>query len=87
MYHYVRELQYTRYPKIKALLRKKDDLGSESDFPSIILDSFERLGIHDYSNEDSVCIMSVSTPLRKAKHIEHAVDAMEVFKVDTVAHM
>ena len=79
-------IEYTEkyFPKIKALLRKKDDLGQEEDFPTIILDSFKRLGIQNFSNTDSVCIMPVSTPLRKVKHIEHAIDAMEVFKVDTV---
>lgn len=72
------------FPKVKALLRMKVNIELESDFPVIILDSLARIGVYDFSDTDSVCIMPVSTPLRKAKHVEHAIDAMEVFKVDTV---
>ena len=50
----------------------------------IIKNSLERLGMDSYGEEDPVCILSISTPLRKAKHIENAIDAMNVFSVDTV---
>lgn len=72
------------FPKIKAILRKTDDKSLESDFPSIILDALDRLKINDLSDQDSFCIMGISTPLREAKHIEHAINAMEIFKVDTI---
>lgn len=80
-------INYTKeyFPEIKAILRKKNDnKRMENDFPSIILDALNRLKINDLSEQDSFCILSISTPLRESKHIEHAVDAMEIFKVDTV---
>ena len=37
-----------------------------------------------YGDDDAVCILPISTPLRKAKHIEHAIDALHIFNVDTI---
>ena len=33
---------------------------------------------------DAVCILSLSTPLLKSKHIDHAVNTLQVFQVDSV---
>ena len=33
---------------------------------------------------DAVCLLSISTPLVKAKHIDHAINTMQVFQVDSV---
>ena len=33
---------------------------------------------------DAICLLPISTPLRKAKHIDHASSTMQVFDVDTV---
>jgi len=37
----------------------------------------------DY-NPDSVCLLYVNTPLRRAKHIDKAIDTMMIFDVDSV---
>lgn len=79
-------LDYTNehFPDIKVLLRKKEHSGYESNTTAIIQDALQRLGMDDYSENDAVCILPISTPLRQTKHIEHAIDTMEVFKVDTI---
>jgi glycosyltransferase involved in cell wall biosynthesis len=79
-------LAYTKkhFPKIKALLRKKMHSGYEVKTAVIIKESMQRLGFDHYSDDDAICILPISTPLRKIKHIEHAIDTMEVFKVDTI---
>ena len=33
---------------------------------------------------DAICLLPISTPLRKFKHIDHAASTMQVFNVDTV---
>ena len=38
----------------------------------------------EYRDDDAVCILPISTPLRKVKHIEHAIDALQIFNVDTI---
>jgi len=33
---------------------------------------------------DAICLLPISTPLRKSKHIDHSANTMQVFNVDTV---
>ncbi len=38
---------------------------------------------HSYES-DAVCLLYISTPLRQAKHIDHAADTMKIFDTDSV---
>lgn len=51
------------------------------DTVNLILDE-----LHDSENyvPDAVCILYITTPMRKAKHIDKAIDTMTIFKVDSV---
>ena len=72
------------FPEIQVLQRNKEHVKYDVNMPSLIIDALHRLDLSYYKDEDAVCILAISTPLRKVKHIEHAIDAMEIFKVDTV---
>ena len=72
------------FPNIKALKRKFDDDRNELSMPFLIKNSLKELDSLHLQDNDAVCMLPISTPLRKAKHIEHAIDAMEIFDVDTV---
>ncbi len=72
------------FSEIHTIKRKLEHSKYEVNMPSLILDAIDRIGTDSYNEKDAVCILPISTPLRKVKHIEHAIDAMEVFQVDTV---
>jgi len=79
-------LQYVKenFPEILVSQRRKEHAKHEVSMPDLILDALNRLNLSHYTDDDAICVLAISTPLRKAKHIEHAVDAMEIFQVDTV---
>jgi len=66
-------------------IKRPDDLGKASyrvqDTVNHILENIEH---SDGYVPDAVCILYTTTPLRKAHHIDKAVDTMTIFDVDTV---
>ena len=72
------------FPQIKLVRRNASNANRNVSNPKLISEAIEHHNLTDYNDNDSVCILSISTPLRKVKHIEHAIDAMDIFGVDTV---
>lgn len=79
-------MKYTQenFPNIYVYKRQSNKnylVSADQQIVTDILEYFEDQ--HNYKPE-AVCILYISTPLRKAKHIDHAADALTIFKTDSV---
>ena len=50
----------------------------------IVTDAIKKIEKTTNKKYEAICLLSISTPLLKAKHIDHAVNTMQVFDVDSV---
>lgn len=78
-------LAYARDFKGVCPVKRPKELGESSSriqyTAAHVLDELNRV---DAYAPDAVCILNITTPLRKARHIDKAVDTMAIFDVDSV---
>ena len=79
-------LDYTKenFGDIDVFLRNEEFAKYTANMAEIIFDTLKRMELNEFTEEDAVCVLQISTPLRQAKHVEHAVDTMEIFNADTI---
>lgn len=79
-------ISYVRkhYPKVHVFKRTGTLQDSNSSNRDLITAILRQLESESGYRPDAVCLLYISTPLRKAKHIDQAVHAMTIFDVDSV---
>jgi CMP-N-acetylneuraminic acid synthetase len=73
-----------RYPNTLFAEREKKLSSFDANTIDIVDDALEKVEKKTKKKYDAVCILSISTPLLKSKHIDHAVNTLQVFQVDSV---
>ncbi len=71
------------FPKAITLKRKKKTSSFDTTNIELVNELISELD-EELQNIDAICLLPISTPLRRAKHIDHASSTMQVFDVDTV---
>jgi CMP-N-acetylneuraminic acid synthetase len=78
-------LEYgSSFEKVEPVLRPKELSKSSSRMEDIVGYVLKELRKRDGYDPDCVCLLYVNTPLRRAYHIDKAIDTLTVFEVDTV---
>lgn len=79
-------IQYVQseFPRVKTFKRSGDLSRVTSTMTELAKAVADDQKISDKYEPDALCVLYISTPLRKAKHINHAVDTMTVFDVESV---
>lgn len=72
------------YPNTLFAEREKRLSSFDANTIDIVDDALEKVEKNTEKKYDAVCILSISTPLLKSKHIDHAVNTLQVFQVDSV---
>ena len=72
------------YPNTLFAEREKKLSSFDANTIDIVDDALEKVEKNTEKKYDAVCILSISTPLLKSKHIDHAVNTLQVFQVDSV---
>ena len=72
------------FPQVESFKRKGKLARPETNAIELLQSVIKHLKEDSRYVPDAVCQLYISTPLRKAKHIQKAVDTMEIFDVDTV---
>lgn len=78
--HYARR----EFPTVSCFKREGRLSTASSNSEEIIMAVLEELNVSEGYRPDAVCLLYISAPLRRAQHIDHAIDTMAVFGVDTV---
>lgn len=78
-------LEYAgKFQKIDPV-RRPEELGKfSSRVQYTVSHVLNKLGEKEKYQPDAVCILNITTPLRKARHIDKAIDTMAIFDVDSV---
>lgn len=79
-------LEYTgkQFPGIVAMKRPEEFARATSRVQDTITYVMDRLKENSDYEPDAVCVLYISTPLRRAGHIDKAIDTMAIFDVDSV---
>lgn len=79
-------LAYTRehFPTFLAFKRTGRFSSSNSNTNDLVKEIFKSQPQIDAAQIQAICLLYISTPLRKAAHIDRAVDTMAIFNVDSV---
>ncbi len=72
------------FPKVGTFRRTGKLLESGSSLRDLSLEILRELKGNESYEPDAVCLLYISTPLRRAKHINQAIDTMAIFDVDSV---
>lgn len=73
-----------QFPEIKTFLREASYSKSNIRMGYLVHHILEEVTPALKGEPDAICTLFINCPLRKAKHIEKAIDTMVIFKVDTV---
>lgn len=78
-------LEFTKdFKNIQPIKRDINQTQFISKIENLAIDILEKLKIESNYVPDAVCILYTNTPLRKAYHIDWAVDTLTIYNVDTV---
>ena len=72
------------FPEVLCLTRREDLKAFNISNAAIVNDALQKAEEITKHKYDALCLLSVSTPLLQAKHIDHAINTMQVFGVDSV---
>lgn len=72
------------FPTVSCFRRTGRLSTVDSQNSELLLEVLKDLESRENYHPDAVCTLYISTPLRKTKHINQAVDTMAIFDVDTV---
>jgi CMP-N-acetylneuraminic acid synthetase len=72
------------FPNTIFAEREKKFSSFDANTVDIANDALEKVERTTGKKYDAICILSISTPLLKSKHIDHAVNTLQVFQVDSV---
>lgn len=72
------------FPGVIALKRSESLASATARTETVAQEVLAQLRERDGYRPDAVCILFVNTPLRRAEHIDRAVDALTIFKADSV---
>jgi len=73
-----------KFPGIETFKRPMELSGGTIRMKDVIKYILDNLKKSSGYEPDAVCILYVNTPLRKARHIEKAIDTMSIFDVDSI---
>lgn len=80
-----RVLQYAAgFEGVEAIRRSEALTSATARTEAVAQEVLAHLQQRDGYHPDAVCILFVNTPLRRAEHIDRAVDALMIFKADSV---
>tara|TARA_B100001964_G_scaffold245293_1_gene331313 strand:- start:1854 stop:3137 length:1284 start_codon:yes stop_codon:yes gene_type:complete len=78
-------LEYSdQFPGIQSLKRPKELAKAHSSMQEVAVHVINHLRDSSDYYPDAVCILSITAPLRKYKHIDKAIDTLIIFDVDSV---
>ena len=72
------------FPKIIHINRDKKLSDFNANTVDIVTDAIEKAEAITNKKYDAICILSISTPLLRSKHIDHAINTLQVFQADSV---
>ncbi|MBM4302016.1 MAG: glycosyltransferase [Deltaproteobacteria bacterium] len=72
------------FPEVEPLLRPQDLSKSTSRMHAIVRYVLNYMADSEAYRPDAVCILYANTPLRRARHIDKAIDTLTIFDVDSV---
>lgn len=72
------------FPEVIFTERKEKFSSFDANTVDITSDALEKVEAITNKKYDAICILSISTPLLKSKHIDHAINTFQVFQVDSV---
>jgi len=74
----------SKFPSIIPMKRDPELAKAGTKMEDVAIDVLDTLRDHWGYEPDAVCTLYINTPLRKATHIDWAVNTMKIFDVDTV---
>jgi CMP-N-acetylneuraminic acid synthetase len=80
----VREYIDNSYPDVMNIERSNEVSDFNANTVDIAQDAIKKVESKTNKKYDAICLLSISTPLLKSKHIDHAINTLQVFGVDSV---
>jgi len=80
-----RVLEYSAaFPGVEAFKRSASLTSATARTEAVAMEVLQRLQTEEGYRPDAVCMLFVNTPLRRAEHIDRSIDALTIFKADSV---